>query len=88
MKGARRVERNPAGLGYVYINTVDGSIAFYSPRHASLTIGRFFSFFFSFTKSPEGAIDKERNYRVAAVNETQQNVQNGREFLIMRVACR
>jgi len=87
MKGARRMERNPAGLGHVYINTVDGSIAFYSPRHASLTIGRFFSLFFfflheaSFSASPheaapEGAIDKKRNYRVAVVSETQQNVQN------------
>lgn len=27
MKEVRRMERNPAGLGHVYINTVDGSIA-------------------------------------------------------------
>lgn len=81
------MERNPAGLGHVYVNTVDGSIArFYRSRHATLTIGRFF-FSSSSTKplsanASEGAIDIRRGTIRNAARKTR------REFLITRVACR
>lgn len=85
------MERNPAGLGHVYINTVDGSIAVLPLSTRKFDDWPLFSFFFPLHEAFPNTLLKVQSIKRTELRTTvvvRKHSKTRGEFLIIRVACR